>query len=187
MSHGGYSVEFLLMLGYAVFLALAAILLEWTARHAHRRSHKSAAAGFTYNAERDIWRCPRDEHLFPVLSDSLKGVVIYQAPASACNSCRSKAACTDSNEGRAIERKTTPALEVGLQRFHRAISLTLFVLASLILTVELFRADGRSARLVLISVLAALLLTGLRLAADLFGASDPAEQRSDWLSLPKTR
>ena len=165
---GGFGIEFLLMLGYAVFLAVTALLLEWMARQAHRRSHESAAAGFTYHADRDIWRCPRDQHLFPIFSDSLKGVVVYRAPASACNTCRSKPACTDSHEGRAIERKTTQTLQFGLQRFHRAISFTLFVLADLIVTIELFRADGRSARLVLISVLAVLFLAALRLGTDLF-------------------
>lgn len=149
------SVEYVLMLGYAVALAIIALLLELAARHAHKRSLNTTTAGFIYHPERDVWQCPRDQHLFPVFSDSARGVVVYRAPASACNSCRSKAACTDSNHGREIERRTTKGLEYGMQRFHRAISLTLLLLASLILVTEMVRASGLYPRLVLGAVLAA--------------------------------
>ena len=50
------SIEFLLMLGYAVFLALIALILEFAARHAHRRSLSMRTAGFTYHSERDVWQ-----------------------------------------------------------------------------------------------------------------------------------
>ena len=76
----------------------------------------------------------------------------YRAPASACNACPSKAACTDSNHGREIERNLAD-VEHGMKRFHRAFSFTLLVLASVILVVELFRSDGIYARTVLIIVL----------------------------------
>jgi hypothetical protein len=137
----------------AAGLAIVALLLEWAARHAARRSQTLSTGGFTYHAERDIWRCPRDRHLFPILSDSLKGVVVYRAPASACNSCPSKPACTDSNEGRQIERRDLNSIEHGMQRFHCAFSLTLFVLASLILVIELFRVGGLYPRLAISATL----------------------------------
>ena len=146
-------LEFVLMLGYSVSLAFIALLLELAARHAHRRSLRVSTAGFTYHPDRDIWRCPQDQHLFPIFSDSAKGVVIYRAPASACNSCRNKAACTDSDHGRQIELRDPNGLQFGMQRFHRAVSLTLLVLASLILTVELLRANGLYLRIALTSVL----------------------------------
>jgi hypothetical protein len=147
------SLEFLLMLGYAISLALIALLLELAARHAHRRSLAISTVGFTYHPERDIWRCPEEQHLFPVFSDSAKGTVIYRAPAAACNACRSKAGCTDSNRGREIERKNTNGLEYGMQRFHRAMSLTLLVLASLILILEFLRVNGLYPRIVLTGIL----------------------------------
>jgi hypothetical protein len=149
------SIEYVLMLGYAIVLAIVALLLEIAARHAHKRSLNTSTVGFTYHPERDVWQCPRDQHLFPVFSDSAKGVVVYRAPASACNTCPSKAACTDSNDGREIERRTTNGLEYGMQRFHRAMSLTLLLLASAMLVTELLRADGLYPRLVLGSVLTA--------------------------------
>src|SRR5215469_533135 len=145
----GVSLECILMVGYALALALIAFLLEWAGRHAHRRSQRSSTAGFTYHPEKDIWRCPQDQHLFPVFSDSVKGTVIYRAPAAACNACPSKAACTDSNHGRQIERSELGDVKYEMKRFHHAISLTLLVLASLILVVELFRTGGIGPRVIL--------------------------------------
>lgn len=161
------SLEYLLMFGYAVSLALIALVLELAARYAHRRSLETATVGFTYHADRDIWQCPRDQHLFPVFSDHAKGLVVYRAPASACNSCPSKAACTDSDNGREVERRIPNGLEYGMQRFHRAMSLMLLVLANLILAVELFRVAGLYPRLALLIVFTAFCLLVTRLASDL--------------------
>lgn len=181
MVHGfdHLSLEYVLILGYSVLLALIAMLLEMAARRAHQRSLNMSTAGFTYHPERDVWKCPRDQHLFPVFSDRQKGIVVYRAPASICNVCPSKAACTDSNTGREIERRIPNGLEYGMQRFHRAMSLTLLVLAGLMLIVELIRADGLSPRLALGIVLAALGLVIWRLAADLIPASRASQGRVD--------
>jgi heme A synthase len=162
------------MLGYALSLTFIALLLEWIAGHAHRRSLGASTAGFTYHPDRDIWRCPRDQHLFPVFSDSAKRTVIYRAPAAACNACPSKAACTDSSNGREIERSDLSDLESGMKRFHRAVSLTLLALASLILFVELFRTGGLYPRIVLASTLMLFCVLIQRLAARL----SPSLQRS---------
>ena len=59
----GVSLAFILMLGYAISLALIALLLELATGRVHRRSLSASTAGFTY-PDRDIWRCPRDQHLF---------------------------------------------------------------------------------------------------------------------------
>ena len=163
----GVSLEFILMLGYAVSLALIAVLLEVAARHAHRRSLSASTAGFTYHPDRDIWRCPRDQHLFPIFSDSAKGVVIYRAPASACNSCTSKAACTDSDHGREIERRDLNGVEYGMKRFHRAMSITLLALGGVILVVELFRVRGLFPKIVLTTVVALFAMSIQRLCAKL--------------------
>lgn len=145
----GVPLECILMLGYALSLALIALLLEWVARHAHRRSLARSTAGFTYHPDRDIWRCPQDQHLIPVYSDPVRGRVIYRAPAATCNACPSKAACTDSSHGREIDQSNWSDLEYGMKQFHRGVSLTLLVLASLILVIELFRAAGLYPRTIL--------------------------------------
>lgn len=166
------SLEFMLMLGYAVLLGVVALLLEFAARHAHRRSLSMSTTGFTYHADKDMWRCPEFQHLFPVFVDHAKGSVIYRAPASACNACRCKSHCTDSNNGREIERKTTGDLQYGMQRFHRAMSVTLLVLASLILVVELFRDDAVYTRIVLAGVLVLFCAVVLRLSKPLFSRNE---------------
>jgi hypothetical protein len=163
----GSSIEFILMLGYAIFLALIALLLELAARHAHRRSLRISTTGFTYHPDRDIWRCPEEQHLFPVFSDWSKKTVVYRAPASTCNACRRKAACTDSKNGREIERKTSSGLEYGMQRFHRAMSVTLLVLACLLLLVELFRIHGIYPQAVLAGILTLFAVIVMRLSAAL--------------------
>jgi hypothetical protein len=147
-------LECVLMLGYALSLGLIALLLEPVTRLIQRRSVGFSTAGFTYHPDQDIWRCPRDQHLVPVFSDCVKGTVIYRAPAATCNACPSKAACTDSDEGRQIERSSLSELEVGIARFHRGVSLTLLVLASLILVIELVRTSGLFPRIVLVAILA---------------------------------
>jgi len=49
----GVSLECTLMLGYAVSLALIALLRA--ANHAHRRSLELSTAGFTYHPDQDVW------------------------------------------------------------------------------------------------------------------------------------
>jgi len=167
----GVSLEFILMLGYALVLALIAFLLEWVAGHAQRRSLGVTTAGFTYHPERDVWRCPRDQHLFPVFSDTAKGTVIYRASASACNSCPSKAACTDSNHGREIELKDLGDVEYGMKRFHCAVSVTLLLLASLILVIELFRTNGLYPKIALATTLVLFCIVTQRLSSRLASQS----------------
>ena len=168
------SLEFMLMLGYAVLLGVVALLLEFAAHHAHRRSLSISTTGFTYHADKDMWRCPEFQHLFPVFVDHAKGTVIYRAPASACNACRCKPHCTDSNNGREIERKNMGDLQFGMQRFHRAMSVTLFVLASLILNIEIFREGAFYPRVVLAGVLMFFCMVVLRLSKALFSRTDGA-------------
>ena len=168
------SLEFMLMLGYAILLAVVALLLEFAARHAHRRSLSISTTGFTYYAEKDMWRCPEFQHLFPVFVDHAKGSVIYRAPASTCNACRCKSHCTDSDNGREIERNDTGDLQYGMQRFHRAMSVTLFVLASLILIVEIFRDNAFYPRIVLAGVLVMFCMVLLRLSRALLSRTDRA-------------
>lgn len=133
------SAESILMLAYAVFLGIIAFFLELAARVAHRRSIASERAGFIYHSDRDLWICPEDQHLFPILSDPFTGTAVYRASASVCNACPSKAACTDSEDGRTVEMRGLKGIEYGMQRFQRAFSLTLLILAALMVAAEIFR------------------------------------------------
>jgi hypothetical protein len=168
------SLEYVLALGYAVFLLAVALLLEMAARYVHQRSLRMSTVGFTYRPDRDTWTCPEDEHLFPVFSDPVKGSVTYRAPAAVCNACRSKAACTDSSSGREIEHKSAPSLQSGMRHFHRGLSLTLLALANLILGVEILRTNGFYPR----SLLAFLLILFCAVGMRLFSALPPAMRHS---------
>lgn len=157
----GVSVKFVLMLSYAVALAGIALFLERAARHTHKRSLRISTVGFIYHPERDIWRCPEEQHLFPVFTDWTKKTVVYQAPAAACNACKRKESCTDSNNGRRVERRLSGDLEYGMQRFHRVFSITLLILASLLLIIDMFQPAGIYPRIGL-TVMLLVFLTSLQ-------------------------
>lgn len=148
-------IQFLLLMGYAICLALISMVLEISARSAQRRSMNFSTTGFVYHAEQDIWSCPRDQHLFPIFSDPMQKHTVYRAPASACNVCPSKAACTDSSHGREIKRVTEVGIEFGMRRFHRAISITLLTLASVLILIDFAFAGTFWQRTALVTVLCA--------------------------------
>jgi Transposase DDE domain len=59
---------------------------------------------FTYDAEKDLYTCPRGELLRRRGYDYRERSVRYSARASACNACSLKARCTKSTKGRWIRR-----------------------------------------------------------------------------------
>jgi transposase len=59
---------------------------------------------FTYDAERDVSRCPQGTELRPSGGNAEKQVRTYQAPARACQSCSVRDRCTESAHGRALRR-----------------------------------------------------------------------------------
>jgi hypothetical protein len=159
------------MLGYSVILAGIAFFLERAARHTHKRSLRISTVGFTYHPDRDIWRCPEEQFLFPVFTEWAKKTGVYQAPASTCNACKRKHACTDSNDGRRVERRSSDDLEFGMQRFHRVISITLLTLSSVLLIIDLFEPAGVYPRIALAIILTLSLFSLQRLLHSLFHPS----------------
>jgi transposase len=59
---------------------------------------------FAYDAERDEYRCPRDQPLRRFTVKHGDEVVIYRADAATCNACPLKGECTASHEGRQVRR-----------------------------------------------------------------------------------
>jgi len=161
----GFSTELVLATGYAAFLAIIAFVLELIARRMHQRTRGLSTVGFTYHPDRDVWSCPRDQHLFPVFSDRQRGKIVYRAPASVCNACPSKAACTDSNTGRVVERLENESVESGMLRFHRVFSFTLLLLSGLIVAIEFFRTHASQPRTVLAVMFLILFSLALRLSS----------------------
>ena len=139
----GVHVEVVLAAGYVVFLGGAAFLLEFLARHSHRRSERYGNSGFVYFRGMDLWECPAGRQLTRIDADYQRRIVYYRAPADACNVCSLKHNCTDSNEGRVLENRLDSWVESELRRFHRGISLVLLLLAILILVAEAVRFDTR--------------------------------------------
>ena len=59
---------------------------------------------FTYDAERDVMHCPQGTELKFRHRDDTAERWLYRAPASVCNACEFKVACTSSNQGRLVRR-----------------------------------------------------------------------------------
>jgi transposase len=59
---------------------------------------------FTYDAERDEYRCPADHPLRRATVKYSEEVIVYQADPATCNACPLKAACTESTTGRRVQR-----------------------------------------------------------------------------------
>ena len=135
----GVHVEVVLAAGYVIFLVAVAFLLEWVARHSHKRSERYRNSGFAYFQKMDYWECPAGQQLFRAATDNQRRIVHYRAPAEACNACPLKKNCTDSEEGRLLEKRLDSWLESELRRFHRGISLVLLLLATTILVAETTR------------------------------------------------
>jgi hypothetical protein len=135
----GIHIEVLLAAGYALLLVGVAATLEWLARHSHRRSEHYRNSGFTYKRKLDVWECPTGHHLKRVETDFDRKIARYRAPAHKCNVCHCKKNCTDSENGRELESRLDAWVQSELRRFHRGLSLTLLLLAAVILAAEILR------------------------------------------------
>ena len=59
----GIDTEILVVVGYSLFLLVAAACLEAVARHSHLRSERLHVAGFRYDSSADLWTCPNNENI----------------------------------------------------------------------------------------------------------------------------
>ena len=158
------SAEAVLLGGYALFLLGVAATLDLLARHSHRRAELYRTAGFRYHEHLDAWECPEGQHLWPEELDRERRLVRYRGKSQVCNACPRKHACTDSDEGREIVRflDDWPRLEAG--RFHRALALTLIVLAALMALAALVRHHDPAEAAALGGVLALSVVLGSHFA-----------------------
>jgi len=129
----GVHVEVLLSLIYAFFLMAIALLLELLARRSQKRAEDYRSSGFIYFRELDYFECPAGQRLVQLETDHHRRIKSYRAPASACNSCSLKLNCTDSDEGRVLEKRWDTWIESEIRCFHRGISITLLILATVVL------------------------------------------------------
>jgi len=162
----GIHIEVMLAAGYALLLAGVAAILEWLARHSHRRSEHFRNSGFTYKRKLDVWECPTGHHLTRVETDFDRKIARYRAPAHKCNVCHCKKDCTDSDNGRELESRLDAWVQSELHRFHRGLSLTLLLLATIVLVVEIVRHHQPHE-----CILLAVLLTGIGFSASQLSVS----------------
>jgi hypothetical protein len=149
----GVHIEIVLAASYAIFLTTVAVGLELLARHSHKRSEQYRNSGFTYFADRDAWECPSGQQLHRQATDHQRRIVHYRASPDACNRCSLKNNCTDSNEGRVLKSHLDSWIESELRRFHRGLSMTLLLLAAIILSAAGIRHSGHQELLVIGSLL----------------------------------
>lgn len=163
----GMHLEVLLALTYSLFLTGVAFVLECLARRSYHRAGDYRNSGFIYFRELDYWECPAGHQLVQLHTDHRNKITTYRAPASACNSCSLKLNCTDSNEGRTVQRRLHLWLESELRRFHRGISLALLLLASVLLCAEALRYSLPRERELLVGLLLLLTMAQLKLLPSL--------------------
>ncbi len=135
----GIHIEVVLASAYALLLVGVSLILEWLARHSHRRSEHYRNSGFVYRKKEDVWECPTGHHLTREQTDFERKIARYRAPAHKCNAYHCKKDCTDSDDGRLLESRMDSWLQSELRRFHQGVSLVLLLMASLILAAEMFR------------------------------------------------
>jgi hypothetical protein len=163
----GVHLEVFLALSYALFLMGVALLLERLARRSQKRAEGYRHSGFIYFRDLDYWECPAGHQLVQLHTDHQRRVTTYRAPASACNSCSLKLNCTDSDEGRLLEKRLDTWIESELRQFHRGISLALLLLATVILVGEIVRYPPLRDREALLMLLLPLGLAQLKLLPSL--------------------
>jgi hypothetical protein len=73
---------------------------------------------FTYDAERDEYRCPQNYPLRRLKAKYTEGAIVYQAHAATCNACPVKAACTPRDRGRTLQRSVHAQYLERVQAYH---------------------------------------------------------------------
>jgi transposase len=77
------------------------------------------ASHFTYDPDRDEYRCPQDHALRRSHAKYTEGVVVDQAEAATCNACPLKAACTESSRGRQVRRSLYAEYLERVRAYHQ--------------------------------------------------------------------
>jgi hypothetical protein len=136
-------LEAWLIISYVAVVLAGARICETLARAHFGRARRYAERGFEYDEAEDHYRCPQGERLSLHLIEPDNRLAVYRAPASRCNGCPSKASCTPHDEGRHIYRPLAEWAETDVGRFHRRLSVLMFVAGVVFSLVGLARWGGR--------------------------------------------
>jgi len=74
---------------------------------------------FAYDPAQDVYRCPRGTVLRLRGNNYVTGVRIYQAPTESCQACPIRSQCTDSREGRKLNRPFDEEYRERVREDHR--------------------------------------------------------------------
>jgi len=88
---------------------------DWT----HNTPGSFAKKEFRYDAERNLYVCPRGEELHHIGNSYTERVAKYRADAEACNSCPLKARCTSGRSGRLLRRSFDERYVERVRRYHQ--------------------------------------------------------------------
>jgi hypothetical protein len=136
-------LEAWLIVGYVAVVLAGARVCEALARLHFGRARRYAERGFEYDEADDHYRCPQGERLSLHVIEPVARLAVYRAPASRCNACPSKASCTPHEEGRHIYRPLAEWAETDVGRFHRGLSVLMFLAGVLLSFVGLAYWGGR--------------------------------------------
>jgi hypothetical protein len=105
--------------------------------------------------------------LHPHYRDPIREIVPIPRTAHTCNACARKNDCTDSDHGREIIHSFESWVETQAGKFYRVLSLTLLLLAALIVIAEIFRYPTLPEVLLPGSILLLILMRGQSLGREL--------------------
>jgi hypothetical protein len=77
------------------------------------------ASRFTYDPDRDEYRCPEDHVLRRRTAKYTEGTEVYRAEPATCNACPVKAACTESSQGRQVHRSLYAEYLERVRAYHQ--------------------------------------------------------------------
>jgi hypothetical protein len=132
-------IELWLIVGYVAAIAIGARLTEAVAKAHFRRGQGDAEHGFEYNQPRDEYHCLGGASLTLDSVHEAEKMAIYRAPVEHCGGCRLKAACTPLEQSRRIYRSLATWAETDVGRFHRWLSVLMFVAGALVSLAALWR------------------------------------------------
>ena len=114
--------------------------------------------GFRYREDIEAYECQGGAILPVVEVAPDTQVARHVAPAERCRQCAFNHFCTDDERPREIKRSLQSWTETESGRFHRAISLTLLVLAALVLLIVSLRFACTAAELAALATASLIIL-----------------------------
>ena len=131
-----------IVLLYVVLVFPGARIVEFVAKKHYERARDFAVQGFEYLAKEDQYRCPEGEHLKLLKLDNEKRLAVYRISTS-CQFCRLKEFCTPHSDARQVTRSLSTWAEAEVGKFHRRISATMLLAATLVCALCLLLWAGK--------------------------------------------